>query len=98
MGAICRLVHEQDANKEMVLNVEYNQLDGLLKQKWNKDGDIKNEHGYSYFPGNTNTLVFKIPEYCAKLQETGGIIPEFVNPNTPTLSARSSSRQLVSSA
>lgn len=80
MGAICRLVNEQDASKEIVINVEYNQLDSLLKEKWNKAGDIKNNMGYSHFPGNTNTLVFKIPEYFQKLSETGGIIPEFVNP------------------
>ena len=64
----------------MVINVEYNQLDALLRAKWNKDGDIKNEIGYSHFPGNTNTLVFKIPEYCDNLDKTGGVIPEFVNP------------------
>ena len=43
-------------------------------------GRGKNEIGYSYFPGNTNTLVFKIPEYCSNLDKTGGVIPEFVNP------------------
>lgn len=80
MGAICKLVNEEDASSEIVINVEYNQLDSLLKAKWNKDGDIKNELGYSHFPGNTNTLVFKIPEYFEKLSQTGGIIPEFVNP------------------
>ena len=80
MGAICRLIDETDSSKEIVINVEYNQLDSLLKSKWNKEGDIKNEIGYSYFPGNTNTLVFKIPEYCSNLDKTGGVIPEFVNP------------------
>lgn len=80
MGAICRLVNEQDPTKELVINVEYNQLDALLRAKWNKNGDIKNEIGYSHFPGNTNTLVFKIPEYCDNLDKTGGVIPEFVNP------------------
>lgn len=72
MGAICKLVNENDPMKELVINVEYNQLDALLKAKWNKDGDIKNEDGYSYFPGNSNTLVFKIPEYYANLKETKG--------------------------
>jgi len=80
MGAICKLVDETDASKEIVINVEYNQLDSLLKEKWNKDGDIKNDIGYSHFPGNTNTLVFKIPEYYENLTKTGGVIPEFVNP------------------
>jgi UDP-sugar pyrophosphorylase len=63
-----------------VINVEYNQLDSLLKAKWNKDGDIANDKGYSHFPGNTNTLVFKLPEYVANLERTKGVIPEFVNP------------------
>lgn len=79
MGAIVRLVNETDATKELVINVEYNQLDSLLKSKGN-GADVKNEQGYSHFPGNTNTLVFKLPEYYAKLSETGGVIPEFVNP------------------
>ena len=80
MGAICRLIDETNPNKEIVINVEYNQLDSLLKEKWNKNGDVKNELGYSHFPGNTNTLVFKIPEYYRNLTRTGGVIPEFVNP------------------
>ena len=80
MGAICRLVDESDSSKEIVINVEYNQLDSMLKEKWNPEGDVKNEQGYSHFPGNTNTLVFKIPEYYDNLVKTGGVIPEFVNP------------------
>jgi len=42
MGAICKLVNESDPSNEIVINVEYNQLDGLLREKWNNDGDIKN--------------------------------------------------------
>lgn len=80
MGAICKLVNEKDPSDELVINVEYNQLDSLLRQKWNKDGDVPNAEGYSQFPGNTNTLVFKIPEYLTNLEKTGGVIPEFVNP------------------
>jgi UDP-sugar pyrophosphorylase len=67
MGAICRLVDETDNTKEIVINVEYNQLEGMLKDKWNPEGDIKNEHGYIYFPGKTSTLVFKLPEYYENL-------------------------------
>lgn len=52
----------------------------MLKSKWNKDGDVPGPDGYSQFPGNTNTLVFKIPEYVENLTRTGGVIPEFVNP------------------
>lgn len=67
MGAICRLVNEEDPTDEVVINVEYNQLESLLKSKWNKDGDVPNKDGYSAFPGNINTLVFKIPDYCDNL-------------------------------
>lgn len=80
MGAICKLVDEKNPSHEMVINVEYNQLDSLLRAKWNRNGDVKNQLGYSHFPGNTNTLVFKIPEYYDNLTRSGGVIPEFVNP------------------
>ena len=36
--------------------------------------------GYSHFPGNTNTLVFRIPQYVKTLEKSRGVIPEFVNP------------------
>ena len=69
MGAICRLVDEKDPSNEIVINVEYNQLDGLLKAKYNPEGDVASKDtGYSDFPGNTNTLVFKIPEYVKNLE------------------------------
>ena len=77
MGALCKL---QGADSDVLINVEYNQLDSMLKEKWNPQGDVKNEQGYSHFPGNTNTLVFRIPEYLENLTRTEGIIPEFVNP------------------
>lgn len=80
MGAICKLVDQTDSSKEIAINVEYNQLDPLLREKWNEKGDIPNDKGFSYFPGNTNTLVFRLPDYVATLEETKGVIPEFVNP------------------
>lgn len=80
MGAICRLINENNSSDELVINVEYNQLDSLLRSKWNPYGDIANEQGFSFFPGNTNTLVYKIPEYVKNLTKTAGVIPEFVNP------------------
>lgn len=80
MGAICKLVNETDPNDSIVINVEYNVLDNLLKSKWNKDGDVPKEGGYSHFPGNINTLVFRIPAYIDSLSKTSGVIPEFVNP------------------
>ena len=42
------------------MTVEYNQIDSLLKRKWEKGGDVQNEQGNSDFPGNTSTIVFKI--------------------------------------
>jgi UDP-sugar pyrophosphorylase len=47
IGAICKLVDETDPSKEIVINVEYNQLESLLKAKWNKDGDVANAKGFS---------------------------------------------------
>lgn len=41
---------------------------------------MPNEKGMSYFPGNINTLVFKLKEYTETLERTKGVIPEFVNP------------------
>lgn len=54
----------------MVVNVEYNVLEPLLKSKWNEGGDIPNETGHSFFPGNTNTLLFKLKEYVENLERT----------------------------
>jgi len=80
IGAICKLIDQSDATKEITINVEYNQLESLLKAKWEKGGDVANEQGLSYFPGNTNTLIFKLAEYVQTLEKTKGVIPEFVNP------------------
>jgi len=67
MGAICKLSNESDESDVLVINVEYNQLDSLLRAKWNEKGDVATEDGFSHFPGNTNTLVFRIPEYVENL-------------------------------
>ena len=78
LGGICKLT--DDSNKSITLNVEYNQLDSLLKDKWNPAGDIPNEKGISYFPGNTNVLIFELDSYAKTLEKTKGLMPEFVNP------------------
>lgn len=79
MGAVVKLTKDDGSN--MTINVEYNQLDSLLRAKWNPAGDVcRPDNAYSFFPGNTNTLVFKLPEYVVNLTKTGGVIPEFVNP------------------
>lgn len=77
MGAICKLTSKQ---KSITINVEYNQLDSLLKDKYNPNGDIPNKQGFSDFPGNTNVLCFELTNYLNILNSTKGLIPEFVNP------------------
>lgn len=42
----------------MVINVEYNQLDPLLRATGHEDGDVNDETGYSPFPGNINQVSF----------------------------------------
>ena len=67
MGAIVKL-NRDDGAGSLTINVEYNQLHSLLVAKWNPNGDTcrEGEH-YSTFPGNTNTLVFKLEEYVQNL-------------------------------
>lgn len=79
MGGIATLTNEA-VNQKITINVEYNQLDPLLRASWNKDGDVADENGYSFFPGNTNVIVMKVSTYLDTLDKTQGLIPEFVNP------------------
>lgn len=63
------------------INVEYNQLDPLLRATGNPDGDINDPTtGFSPFPGNINQLLFHLEEYSNALDRTKGNMPEFVNP------------------
>lgn len=78
IGGITRLTHKD--GRSMVINVEYNQLDPLLRASGYPDGDVNNETGYSPFPGNINQLIFEIGPYLEELSKTGGAIKEFVNP------------------
>lgn len=43
--------------RSMVINVEYNQLDPLLRASGYPDGDVNSETGYSPFPGNINQVI-----------------------------------------
>lgn len=45
----------------MVINVEYNQLDPLLKATGHPKGDVNCETGYSPYPGNINQASFNHP-------------------------------------
>ena len=78
IGALCKLT-DKNGNKSYA-NIEYNQLDSLFKEKYNGKGDVPNETGFCDFPGNLNVLVFKLKPYLNILEETKGLVPEFVNP------------------
>jgi len=64
-------------NKNLTINVEYNQLDSLLK---GFGGEPKDSNGYSLYPGNINGLIFSLDDYLPILLETQGLISEFINP------------------
>jgi hypothetical protein len=71
---------ERADGSSMTINVEYNQLEPMLKASGYPEGDVNAADGFSIFPGNINQLVFAIAPYCAVLKQTGGLVPEFVNP------------------
>lgn len=75
VGGIAKLVK---GDKSMVINVEYNQLDPLLKA--HGEGDVAGPDGFSPYPGNINQFLLKCPEYAAILDKTHGVMGEFVNP------------------
>jgi UDP-sugar pyrophosphorylase len=77
VGGLAKLVGN---GKEFTLNVEYNQLDPLLRATISPEGDVADEHGFSMFPGNCNTLVIRTESYVRILEASRGIIAEFVNP------------------
>lgn len=78
IGGITKLT--SDGGDERTINVEYNQLDPLLRASGSPDGDVNDDSGYSPFPGNINQLLFNLNEYTKVLERTKGAMPEFVNP------------------
>mmetsp|Transcript_735 Transcript_735/g.2392 ORF Transcript_735/g.2392 Transcript_735/m.2392 type:complete len:429 (-) Transcript_735:28-1314(-) len=79
IGGIAKLAHPD--GREMTVNVEYNQLDPLLRASGHTAGDVNDpKTGFSPFPGNINQLVVDLVEYEAQLRRTGGKVVEFVNP------------------
>lgn len=78
IGGIAQLTHSD--GRRMVINVEYNQLDPLLRATGHVDGDANDDTGYSPFPGNINQLILKLGPYIEELSKTRGAITEFVNP------------------
>lgn len=73
VGAIARLVSKGDAaaeRGEMTINVEYNQLDPLLRATVSPEGDVNDPAtGFSPYPGNINQLLFKMTPYLTILQK-----------------------------
>lgn len=78
IGIISKITDKN--GNSVVQNIEYNQVDSLLKDRYNGKGDVANENGLCDFPGNLNVLVFKISSYLNVLEESQGLVPEFVNP------------------
>ena len=76
-GALTQLIGN---GREMTVNVEYNQLDPLLRATVSAEGDVPNQQGFSIFPGNINVLVINARSYVEILEKSRGIIAEFVNP------------------
>eukprot|EP01023_Acetabularia_acetabulum_P012706 TRINITY_DN15979_c1_g2_i1.p1 TRINITY_DN15979_c1_g2~~TRINITY_DN15979_c1_g2_i1.p1 ORF type:complete len:615 (+),score=114.71 TRINITY_DN15979_c1_g2_i1:146-1990(+) len=79
IGAIAKMTNANDGSS-VTINVEYNQLDPLLRDTVNPEGDVNDESGFSPFPGNINQLIIKLDSYLKTLKKTKGIIGEFVNP------------------
>lgn len=50
IGAIALLKNE-DRGHQMTINVEYNQLDPLLRATTHPEGDVNDDTGFSPFPG-----------------------------------------------
>jgi len=78
IGGIMQLAHTD--GRTMTVNVEYNQIDALLKATIEPRGDVAGENGLSPWPGSINQLIFMLAPYAAKLAETKGKMPELVNP------------------
>eukprot|EP00927_Polykrikos_kofoidii_P077263 TRINITY_DN74221_c0_g1_i1.p1 TRINITY_DN74221_c0_g1~~TRINITY_DN74221_c0_g1_i1.p1 ORF type:complete len:573 (+),score=122.85 TRINITY_DN74221_c0_g1_i1:134-1852(+) len=78
VGGIASL-DDTATGQTLTINVEYNQLGPLLAET-PTGGDVADGTGFSPYPGNINILVFKIPAMTARLEETKGIVTEFVNP------------------
>ena len=78
-GAITRLAKAGD--DDLVINVEYNQLDPMLRAATG-DGDVNDPAtGFSPYPGNANVLVLGLADYVTTLHgEDMGVVDEFVNP------------------
>ena len=78
VGGLMQLNHND--GRVLTINVEYNQIDALLRDTISPDGDVPDDTGFSPYPGSINVLMFALDPYIATLDRTGGTMPEFVNP------------------
>uniref|UniRef100_A0A7S0Q906 UTP-monosaccharide-1-phosphate uridylyltransferase n=1 Tax=Coccolithus braarudii TaxID=221442 RepID=A0A7S0Q906_9EUKA len=78
IGCLMALLHKNGS--KMTVNVEYNQIDALLKATVEERGDVCGEDGMSPWPGSINQLLFALEPYLTNLDATLGKMPEFVNP------------------
>jgi len=63
VGGICCLKNESTGGA-LTINVEYNQLDPLLRASVSPEGDVADgDTGFSPYPGNINVLVFNVSKY-----------------------------------
>jgi UDP-sugar pyrophosphorylase len=74
-GGICRLQYPD--GRDLTASVEYNMLGPLLAPQ---GGDGAGPNGNSPFPGNCNILLFELGRYVEVLEQSRGVVPEFVNP------------------
>ncbi len=78
-GSIVQMKHKDGRNQ--TFNVEYNELNPFLQATVSPDGDVADpQTGKSPFPANMNTFIVENTTYHQKLEETGGIFGEFINP------------------
>ncbi|VAX37660.1 hypothetical protein MNBD_UNCLBAC01-1656 [hydrothermal vent metagenome] len=79
-GSIVMNRRESDG-RTFVMNVEYNQLDPLLKATGHPEGDVADPiTGKSPYPANLNVLIYKNETFIRSLNEHDGLYGEFVNP------------------
>lgn len=69
VGAITKLVRGDGTS--ITVNVEYNQLEPLLKASGHAEGDVNDATGFSPYPGNINQLIFAVAPYVRVLERTG---------------------------
>ncbi|GAB66893.1 hypothetical protein PCYB_102430 [Plasmodium cynomolgi strain B] len=76
IGAICSLTNSD--NFKRVVNIEYNFLESILTGSGGQE--LVDEDGFSFFPGNTSSILFEMRTYNELLKRTNGFVPEYVNP------------------